>query len=102
MIEYKKGDQLDIDISDMGINGEGIGKIDGYTLFVKDAVIGDKAGVSIMKAKKNYAYAHLDEVLIPSNDRVTPVCPKAKSESEVLMRILLTESYGILSVWMIT
>ena len=79
MIEYKKGDQLDIDISDMGINGEGIGKIDGYTLFVKDAVIGDKAGVSIMKAKKNYAYAHLDEVLIPSNDRVTPVCPKAKS-----------------------
>lgn len=76
---YNKGDILTIDITDMGIGGEGIGKMDGYTLFVKDAVIGDKVKVSIMKAKKNYAYAHLDEVLIPSADRITPPCPKAKA-----------------------
>ncbi len=76
---YNKGDILTIDITDMGIGGEGIGKMDGYTLFVKDAVIGDKVKVSIMKAKKGYAYAHLDEVLTPSPDRVTPPCPKARS-----------------------
>jgi len=76
---FKKGDKLDTHITDIGMNGEGIGKVDGYTLFVKDAVIGDKVSVSIMKAKANYAYAHLDEVLIPSEDRVTPVCPVARS-----------------------
>ena len=76
---YNKGDILTIDITDMGIGGEGIGKMDGYTLFVKDAVIGDKVKVSIMKAKKGYAYAHLDEVLVPSVNRVTPPCPKAKA-----------------------
>ncbi len=78
-ILFKKGDKLDTDITDMGINGEGIGKADGYTLFIKDAVIGDRVRVSIMKAKKGYAYAHLDEVLIPSKDRVTPACPVARS-----------------------
>ena len=76
---YKKGDILTIDITDMGINGEGIGKTDGYTLFVKDAVIGDRVRVTIMKAKKGYAYAHLDEILLPSKDRVEPYCPKAKA-----------------------
>ncbi len=76
---YNKGDVLTVNLTDMGINGEGIGKVEGYTLFVKDAVAGDKAKVSIMKAKKSYAYAHLDEVLVPSPDRVNPVCPVAKA-----------------------
>jgi len=76
---YNKGDVLTVEITDMGINGEGIGKVEGYTLFVKDAVAGDKVRVSIMKAKKGYAYAHLDEVLVPSPDRVAPVCPVAKA-----------------------
>ena len=49
---YNKGDVLTVEITDMGINGEGIGKVEGYTLFVKDAVAGDKVRVSIMKAKK--------------------------------------------------
>lgn len=78
-IVFKKGDRRDTDITDIGMNGEGIGKADGYTLFIKDAVIGDRVRVSIMKAKKGYAYAHLDEVLIPSADRVTPVCPVARA-----------------------
>ncbi len=69
-MNYAKGDILTLDITDMGINGEGIGKVEGYTLFVKDAVIGDRVKVSIMKAKKGYAYAHLDEVILPSSDRV--------------------------------
>ena len=76
---YKKGDILTTDIIDMGINGEGIGKVEGYTLFIKDAVIGDRVRVSIMKPERNYAYAHLDEVIVPSKDRVTPVCPVARA-----------------------
>ena len=63
---YKKDDLLTVEITDIGNDGEGIGKIDGYTLFIKDAVIGDKVKAKIMKAKKNYAYAHLEEVITPS------------------------------------
>ena len=67
---YDKGDILTLKITDIGNDGEGIGKVDGYTLFIKDAVIGDEVKAKIMKAKKNYAYAHLEEVIVPSADRV--------------------------------
>ena len=74
-MEYKKNDVLRVTIEDMGENGEGIGKADGYTLFVKDAVIGDEAEVRILKAKKNYAYAKMERVIVPSPFRVEPKCP---------------------------
>ena len=76
--EYTKDELLEIKITDMGNDGEGIGKVDGYTLFVKDAVIGDTVLVKIMKAKKNYAYAHLEKVIWPSPFRVEPKCPYAR------------------------
>ncbi len=69
-MKYKKDDLLTVEITDIGNDGEGIGKIDGYTLFIKDAVIGDVVSAKIMKAKKNYAYAHLEEVITPSADRL--------------------------------
>ncbi len=75
----KKNDELVVEIVDIGINGEGIGKVDGYTLFVKDAIMGDKAKVKITKPSKNYAYARLVEVIEPSKHRVEPVCPVARS-----------------------
>lgn len=77
-MEYKKNDMLTVTIEDMGHDGEGIGKVDGYTVFVKDAVIGDTVRAKIMKAKKNYGYARLMEIVSPSPDRVEPVCPYAR------------------------
>ena len=62
----KKNDIIDLTIEDLGVNGEGIGKVDGYALFVKNAVIGDVVKVKIMKAKKNFAFAKLLEVVKPS------------------------------------
>ena len=76
---YKKGDILTVRIEDIGNDGEGIGKVGGYTLFVKDAVIGDLVKVSIMKGKKNYAYAHLDEIIEASKYRVEPKCPVSRA-----------------------
>ena len=76
---YKKDDILETVIEDMSTDGLGVGKIDGYTLFVKDAVIGDTCIVKVMKAKKNYAYAHLEEVKNPSSFRITPLCKNAKA-----------------------
>lgn len=73
-MEYKKGDLITIVIEDMGIDGEGIGKIDGFTFFVKDAVIGDKIEAKVMKVKKGYAYARLMNVITPSAERTEPKC----------------------------
>lgn len=75
----QKNDIVKVKIEDMGIGGEGIGKVDGYTLFIKDALIGDVVEVKIMKAKKNYGYARLMNILTPSQYRVKePVCPQAR------------------------
>ncbi|MEG1362525.1 MAG: 23S rRNA (uracil(1939)-C(5))-methyltransferase RlmD [Lachnospiraceae bacterium] len=70
----KKEDTLELKIEDMGVSGEGIGKVDGFPLFVKDAVIGDYVLVKIMKLKKNYGYARLLDILIPSENRAEPLC----------------------------
>lgn len=74
----RKNDTAVVKITDIGVNGEGIGKVDGYTLFIKDAVIGDTVEAKVMKAKKNYGYARLMEVIAPSPDRVKPQCPFAR------------------------
>lgn len=57
MKEYQKNDLVTVTIEDIGTEGEGIGKVDGFTLFVKDAVPGDTVTAKIMKSKKTYAYA---------------------------------------------
>lgn len=77
-MNYKKNDVLTVEIEDIGHDGAGIGKVDGYTLFVKDAVIGDVVEVKVMKAKKNYGYAKLLKIITPSASRVEPLCPYAK------------------------
>ena len=58
----KKDDQVTIEIEDIGTDGAGIGKADGYTLFVKDAVIGDIIKAKVIKAKKTYGYASVADV----------------------------------------
>lgn len=70
----QKDMELELTIEDMGVDGEGIGKAEGAALFVKDAVLGDRVRVKIMKMKKNYGYARLLEVLKPSPFRVEPKC----------------------------
>ena len=77
-MSYSKNDCVELTIEDIGVSGEGIGKVDGYTLFVKDTVIGDVVRVKIMKAKKNYGYARLMDIIKPSEDRVEPACPIAR------------------------
>lgn len=71
----KKNDLLQIKIEAMGNAGEGIGKIDGYPLFVKDALPGDLAEVRVTKVKKTYAFARLERVLEASPERTEPRCP---------------------------
>ena len=77
-MEFRKNDLVTLEIEDCGIDGEGIGKADGFTVFVKDAVIGDTVTAKIIKAKKNYGYGRLMEVLKPSPYRVEPKCEFAR------------------------
>lgn len=73
-MEYKKNDLVTVAIGDIGSSGEGIGKVDGFTFFVKDAVIGDVVEAKVMKAKKTYAYARLTRIIVPSPQRTQPAC----------------------------
>ena len=57
-------------IDDIGNDGEGIGKIDGFTVFVKDALPGEKINVLITKVKKNFAYGRLMKIIEVSENRV--------------------------------
>ena len=70
----KKDDLVTLTIEDMGVDGEGIGHVDGCTLFVKDALIGDVITAKVMKMKKNYGYARMMEIIKASPDRVEPKC----------------------------
>ncbi len=74
----KKDDLILLKIEDMGVDGEGIGRLDGFPFFVKDAVTGDTVRAKIIKLKKNYGYARLLEVITPSEDRREPRCEHAR------------------------
>ena len=74
----KKNDTFILKIEDMGIGGEGIGKYEGMTFFVKDAVIGDEILAGVTKLKKGYGYARLVEIVKPSPKRVGAPCKIAR------------------------
>ena len=74
MDEYKKNDLVTLTIEDIGSEGEGIGKADGFPFFVKDAVPGDTLIARVLKSKKTYAYAKTEKVITPSPFRVEPPC----------------------------
>ena len=77
-MEYRKNEVLEMEITDLGSEGEGIGRTDAFLWFVKDALPGDRIRASVMKVKKNYGYARLQEILTPGPDRISPVCPVAR------------------------
>ena len=74
----KKNDEFEIDITDIGNDGEGIGKYEGMTFFIKGGLPGDRVLAGATKLKKTYGYARLVKVLKPSPFRVTPLCPIAE------------------------
>ena len=77
-MNIKKNDVFEVIIEDMSESGEGVGKLDGYIWFIKDAVIGDRIEAKAMKMKKNYGFARLMKVLEPSPARVEERCPVAR------------------------
>ena len=77
-IRYKKNDTVKLEITDLTAEGMGVGKIDGYALFVKDAVVGDVLDARIVKTKKNYGYARIERIVSPSAMRIPARCILAR------------------------
>ena len=79
MNQYKKNDIIELTITDIGTQGEGIGRVtpEDIPFFVKGALTGDKIRAGVMKLKSSYGYARLIEVLEPSPWRTEPRCPVA-------------------------
>lgn len=73
----KKNELIYLTITDIGTNGEGIGKVDGYAFFVKDALPGDEVKAVITRMNSGYGFAKALEIIKPSPDRIVPPCPHA-------------------------
>lgn len=70
----KKNDEFIVDIVDYGTNGQGIAKIDGYTIFVNGALKGEKCKIHILKALKDYGFAKIEKVIEQSEFRKDSDC----------------------------
>lgn len=73
-IPVSKNDTVTLDISGLTHDGEGVGRYEGFTLFVHGALPGEQVQAKVLKVKKTYGYAKLLDVLVPSPERVQPAC----------------------------
>ena len=76
---FNKNQMITLEITDVSHEGEGVGKVDGFTFFVKDTVPGDVVTAKVMKTKKTYGYARLETIVEPSSKRVEPLCAYHKA-----------------------
>ena len=71
----KKNQIIECDVFDVAFGGKGIAKIDGLAVFIDQTVTGDRVAARIIRKKRNYAEAVVQELLTPSPMRVDPPCP---------------------------
>lgn len=76
MIE--KNQEYNVDVIDQGVEGEGIAKINGFTMFINGALKGEKTKIKVLKVNKDYGFGKLLEVLEESQDREEPMCEHFK------------------------
>jgi len=74
VVPVEKNRDYIMTIDNMGYEGEGVGKIDNFTVFAAGAIVGEKVNVKIVKTSKSFAFGKLLEILEPSGSRVEPVC----------------------------
>ncbi len=74
-MKIRKRDILELSIEKMAYGGQGIARLDGFVIFVKGAIPGDRLKAQVFKKKKGYAEARLLDLIEPSPDRIQPPCP---------------------------
>lgn len=74
-----KDEIIELNIEKLAYGGEGLGRINDFTVFVPDTAPGDTIKAQIVSVKKNFAKAILTEIISPSKNRVKPFCPLANA-----------------------
>ena len=74
-LPVKKNDYIDVTFEDLTHEGAGVAKVDGYPLFVPNALPGEKAQIKVLKTSKGYGFGKLIETYEESPYRVTAPCP---------------------------
>ena len=75
MAKPRRGDRVDVTIDDLAFGGEGVGRLDGYVMFVRGGLPGDRVRVQVTETRARYGRGVIEEVLTPSVDRVDAPCP---------------------------
>ena len=75
MTKPRRGDRLEVTIGDLAFGGEGVGRLDGYVVFVRGGLPGDRLRVQVTETRARYARAQIETVLARSPHRVDPPCP---------------------------
>lgn len=77
-VPVKKGDIIEVQISGLGSSGEGVGRYNGFTVFVKNALPEEIVQAEIVLVKKNYAVGVLKQLIKAASERTEPICPVYK------------------------
>src|SRR5919109_5371211 len=80
----QRGDELDLRIDALAYGGAGVARLDGYVVFVRDAIPGDRVRAVVTKRKRAYAEARTLDVLEPSNERIARVAKHPGAPWQVL------------------
>lgn len=78
-MELKKNDIINLNIDALSSEGSGIGRTEGgLAVFVPMSAVGDELKVRILKVKKTLAFGKIEEIIIPSKDRIESRCPVSR------------------------
>src|SRR5512134_398410 len=80
----RTGDQLELTIDRLAHGGAGVARLDGYVVFVRGALPGDRVRARVTKSKRSFAEADSVELLDPSPDRVEPAASHPGAQWQVL------------------
>src|SRR5207249_8659070 len=75
MAKPRRGESLELTIDDLAFGGEGVGRVEGYVLFVRGAVPGDRVRVKVVEARSRFGRAVIESFVSPSPDRIDAPCP---------------------------
>src|SRR3972149_2041842 len=75
MAKYRQGELLTLEIEDLAYGGEGVARLDGYVVFVRGGLPGDRLQARLIQARPNFGNAAIEAVDRPSPERVEAPCP---------------------------
>jgi 23S rRNA (uracil1939-C5)-methyltransferase len=71
----RKGEEIELEITDLAYGGDGIARHDGRVVFVPFAIPGEKVAARVTEVHRSYARVEIKSVTVPSPDRIAPPCP---------------------------